>query len=91
MLICAALLPALAMATTVKGLVVDESDEPVAGATVKCDGTNKLTVTDIDGLFTLDVPDGVSTLTISSIGMKPQQVAVKPEPAGCHGGERHRS
>lgn len=41
MLICAALLPALAMATTVKGLVVDESDEPVAGATVKCDGTNK--------------------------------------------------
>lgn len=79
MLICAALLPALAMATTVKGLVVDESDEPVAGATVKCDGTNKLTVTDIDGLFTLDVPDGVSTLTISSIGMKPQQVAVKPE------------
>lgn len=42
---------------TVKGLVVDSSAEPVIGANVLVEGTTNGTITDFEGLFTLqDVP-----------------------------------
>ena len=66
-------------ARTITGTVVEAAnDEPVLGATVKCKGQETIgTSTDIDGRFTLNVPDNVKTLVVSYIGMVPQEVAVK--------------
>ncbi len=59
---------------TVNGLVKDATGEPVIGASVRVVGTQQGTVTDFDGLFTLDgVPEGAK-LQISSIGYDDQEV-----------------
>ena len=49
---------------TVKGKVVDTEGEPIIGASVKVKGSNVATVTDIDGLFSINAPLN-STLEIS--------------------------
>lgn len=51
----------------VVGMVVDENGEPFIGATVIDPATNTGTVTNIDGNFSISVPDG-SMLDISYIG-----------------------
>ena len=59
---------------TVNGIVKDATGEPVIGASVRVVGTQQGTVTDFDGLFTLDgVPEGAKLL-ISSIGFEDQEV-----------------
>ena len=63
--------------TTVTGTVVSQEDgEPVIGASVKVDGTKTGTVTDVDGNFTLTVPNGTK-LTVTYLGMKPQKLSAK--------------
>ena len=52
---------------TVTGVVVDENGVPVIGANVVVKGTTIGTVTDVDGKFSLNVPQG-AVLTISYIG-----------------------
>ena len=60
----------------VRGMVIDEENkEPVIGAAVFIDGTNKGIATDIDGQFALKVPSDTS-LVISYIGYKKQKVHV---------------
>ena len=50
---------------TVKGRVLSAEDkEPLIGATVKIPGTSIGVVTDIDGNFSLEVPDKDKTLVI---------------------------
>ena len=59
---------------TVNGIVKDATGEPVIGASVRVVGTQQGTVTDFDGLFTLDgVPQGAK-LQISSIGYDTHEV-----------------
>ena len=55
--------------TSIRGKILDEKGEPVTGATIRVKGTNKGTVTDMNGNFKLSVEDG-ATLSISAIGMK---------------------
>ena len=58
------------------GMVIDEENkEPVIGAGVFIDGTNKGIATDIDGQFALKVPSDTS-LVISYIGYEKQKVRV---------------
>ena len=60
----------------VRGMVIDEENkEPVIGAGVFIDGTNKGIATDIDGQFALKVPSDTS-LVISYIGYKTKKVHV---------------
>ena len=60
----------------VRGMVIDEENkEPVIGAAVFIDGTNKGVATDIDGQFALKVPSDTS-LVISYIGYEKQKVRV---------------
>ena len=60
----------------VRGMVIDEENkEPVIGAGVFIDGTNKGIATDIDGQFALKVPSDTS-LVISYIGCKDKKVRV---------------
>ncbi|WP_225982373.1 SusC/RagA family TonB-linked outer membrane protein [Bacteroides stercoris] len=62
---------------TVKGTVKDKTGETVIGASVVQKGnTGNGTITDIDGNFTLSVPNN-TTLIISYVGMKTQEVALK--------------
>ena len=59
---------------TVNGVVKDASGEPVIGASVRVVGTQQGTVTDFDGLFTLEgVPHGAK-LQFSSIGYDTQEM-----------------
>ena len=59
---------------TVNGLVKDATDEPVIGASVRVVGTQQGTVTDFDGLFTLEgVPQGAKLL-ITSVGYEDHEV-----------------
>ena len=60
----------------VRGMVIDEENkEPVIGAAVFIDGTNKGVATNIDGQFALKVPSDTS-LVISYIGYEKQKVHV---------------
>lgn len=64
-----------ALRQQVKGKVLDEKGEPIIGATVTEEGTSNGTITDYDGMFTLEASkDGI--LTISYIGYKSQQVSI---------------
>ena len=62
-------------AQTVNGNVVDETGEPVIGATVLEKGTKNAVITDFDGNFTIKMQGG-KVLTISYIGMIAQDVNV---------------
>ena len=64
-------------AITVKGLVVDESNEPIIGATViEVGNPSNGTSTDFEGAFTINVP-AQATLQVSYIGYATEQVAVE--------------
>ena len=55
---------------TFSGKVVDPEGEAVIGAGLVCREKNSVgTVTDIDGRFSLRIPAGVKTVSISSLGM----------------------
>ena len=64
--------------TTVTGTVVSyEDNEPIIGATIQVVGNSSIgTITDYDGNFTLEVPEGMKTLRITYVGMEPLEVAV---------------
>lgn len=60
--------------TKVSGKVFSQDDgEPVIGASVMVEGTKTGSITDIDGQFTIEVPNG-KKLVISYIGMVTQTV-----------------
>ena len=60
----------------VRGMVIDEENkEPVIGAAVVIDGTNKGVATNVDGQFALKLPSDTS-LVISYIGCKDKKVRV---------------
>lgn len=58
------------------GVVVDNTDEPVIGATIVQKGTQVRTITDMDGVFKITASPG-ATLVISYVGCKTQEVKVK--------------
>lgn len=60
---------------SVSGVVTDVNQEPLIGATILVKGSQEGTVTDIDGKFQLKVAPG-STLVVSYIGMRSQEVQV---------------
>lgn len=60
---------------TVTGTVVDGSGEPIPGVTVSVAGTSTGTATDLDGRYSLTVPEGAS-LVFSFIGFVTQTHSV---------------
>lgn len=62
---------------TVRGVVLDASQNPIIGATVVLKGnTTYGTVTDINGEFRLTIPQGNQILVISFVGMESQEIDV---------------
>lgn len=74
---------------SVKGVVKDNLGEGVPGASIQVKGTSKGTITDLDGNFSISVPNKNSVLIISFIGyvtveqrvdtQKPMQITLKED------------
>ena len=68
-----------AQTTKVTGTVISaEDNEPIIGASIVVKGTTIGTVTDFNGAFSLDVPSSAKTLVVSFVGMKSQEIGIKP-------------
>lgn len=68
---------AMAQSKVVSGTVVSAADdEPLAGATVMPIGGGQGTSTDLDGNFSLTVPEKVHELNVSYVGFHTRKVAV---------------
>ncbi|MEG1290350.1 MAG: TonB-dependent receptor [Bacteroidales bacterium] len=62
---------------TVSGVVLDAKGETLPGASVMVTGTKIGESSGLDGDFTITVPNGAQTLTVSSIGMTTQIVPIE--------------
>ncbi len=60
----------------VSGKVSDSNGVPVPGVSVIVKGTTVGTVTDVNGNFTLRIPDDAETLQFSFVGMKTQELPI---------------
>jgi TonB-linked SusC/RagA family outer membrane protein len=60
----------------ISGTISSDSGEPLVGASVVQKGTTNGATTDIDGKFSLNVPDGKTTLVVSYVGYNSKDVAV---------------
>lgn len=67
---------ALAQQRTVSGTITDANNQPAVGATVTVKGTNVATQTDASGKFTIAVPNGRNTVTVSNVGFESQDVNI---------------
>ena len=72
------LVTGMALARTITGTVLDGSadNEPIIGATVSIKGTSTATATDVDGRFSINVPNGAKILIVNYVGMKPQEFQI---------------
>lgn len=69
-----------AQSITVKGVVLDESGQPLIGVTVQIEGTTQGVVTDLDGKFSISATKG-QTLLFSMVSMQSQSVVIENEQA----------
>lgn len=60
----------------VKGVVYDDRNEPLPGASVIVEGTRNGTSTDIDGRYMLSLEPGTYTLVVSSLGFSAKKETV---------------
>jgi len=61
---------------TIKGKVVDETGKPLRGVNVVAIGTTAGTMSDLNGLYELPIPDGTKALSFSFIGYLKQEVPI---------------
>lgn len=62
----------------IKGVVLDNNNEPIIGATVLVTGTNIGAATDLDGNFTLNVPANAKSIEVSYIGYEKKVISFSP-------------
>lgn len=74
---------ASAKSVKVSGLILDENNEPLIGATVRLKDTTVAVSTDLDGKFTIDAPQG-ATLMVSYVGYKPAEVKISGSSLTIH-------
>ena len=64
--------------TKVTGTVLSQEDgQPIIGAAVKVDGTSTGMLTDVNGRFSLTLPEGKNQLTVSYLGYESKTVTAK--------------
>ena len=64
--------------TKVTGTVLSQEDgQPIIGAAVKVDGTSIGMLTDVNGKFSLTLPEGKKSLTVSYLGFESKTVTAK--------------
>lgn len=62
---------------TITGKVIDEKGEPLSEVIVKIKGTNKTTVTNKQGNFSIDIEDNNAVLQFTFVGYQAQEYNVK--------------
>lgn len=67
---------AVAAQRTMTGTVTGDDGEPLIGASVRVKNANVGTVTDINGKYTVSVPNGATTLVVSYTGFETQEVVL---------------
>ena len=70
------ILPLAAQNRTVSGTVLDSSQQPIIGAAVMLQGTTIGNTTDVDGRFSLDVPEGDASILVTCLGYVDQNINV---------------
>ncbi len=60
----------------ITGKVTDEKGEPLPGVTIVVKGTTSGIITDMDGKYSISMPNGVDVLTFSFIGYKINEIKV---------------
>jgi TonB-linked SusC/RagA family outer membrane protein len=75
-LILGSWLMAIAQNQSVSGTVSDEKGEGLPGVGVVVKGTTVGTTTDVEGKFTLALPENAAVLVLSSVGMKSMEVEI---------------
>ena len=75
-LLCLGAAWSLSAQSTIKGIVTDETGEPLIGAGVFVEGTTVGTVTGLDGDYELTVPAEAVNLVFSFIGLADQTVPI---------------
>ncbi len=68
---------ALQQQTTITGRIIDETGEGLPGVNVTVKGTTIGVMSDIDGNYSIDVPDNNPIIVFSFIGYTPQEVDVE--------------
>ncbi|MBD8488478.1 SusC/RagA family TonB-linked outer membrane protein [Echinicola sp. CAU 1574] len=77
LLLCMMVHYAFAQSVTVTGTVTSEDNgEPIPGVSILVKGTSTGAVTDLDGVYSLDVPSGGEVLIFSFIGMTTREVVI---------------
>ncbi|UII24876.1 SusC/RagA family TonB-linked outer membrane protein [Fulvivirga maritima] len=61
---------------TIKGIITDDNGDPLPGVSIQIKGTTRGTISDVDGSYTITVPDNQTVLVFSFIGMHTQEMAV---------------
>lgn len=69
----------MAQTKKVTGVVKDEAGEALIGVSVQVKGTAVGSMTDFNGAYNIDVPEGSTTLVFSYIGMKTQELPISGE------------
>lgn len=67
---------AYAQLKTVSGKVLDEQNKPLPGVTVRANTSNVGAITNMEGNYTLKVPDSARTLTFSFLSFMPQTIDI---------------
>ena len=65
-----------AQTRTLTGKITDANGNPIPNASVLVKGTRVGTVTNTDGAYSLNVPQGAKTLIISSVNMQTEEVKI---------------
>jgi hypothetical protein len=58
----------------IEGVILDSNGEPLVGATILIKGTSLGTVTDFDGRYSLNVPEGATSIIVNYIGFESKEV-----------------
>lgn len=61
---------------TVQGTVTDNAGEPLPGVSVRLKGSTLAVTTDVNGTYSLNIPDGSGILVFSYIGFTTQEIPV---------------
>ncbi|WP_158857490.1 SusC/RagA family TonB-linked outer membrane protein [Lunatibacter salilacus] len=60
----------------IEGIVFDDGDQPLVGAAITIKGTNSGTITDLDGIFGLQLTGEENRILVSYLGFIPQEITV---------------
>jgi Ca-activated chloride channel family protein len=63
--------------STITGKITDEKGAPLHGASIRLKGTNTSTASDVNGFYSIRVPDEKATLVFAYVGFDVQEIKVK--------------